>query len=60
MAKIAHAVIHVGVLICAIVGYVSVFKFHHVNDINDLFSLHSWLGIITGALFLFQVRVYGP
>ena len=59
LSKIAVKLVHVGihflVLGIAAVGYASVVIFHHKEGLNHLYSLHSWLGIVTGVLFFTQV-----
>lgn len=55
-AKIGHAVIMVLALLSAVVALKAVFDSHNLVDppTNNLYTLHSWVGISTVALFAFQ------
>lgn len=52
--KLLHAALHGLALIFIIVGLVAVFGFHNHNNIANLYSLHSWVGILTVVLFSCQ------
>ncbi|KAJ8284473.1 hypothetical protein COCON_G00033230 [Conger conger] len=52
--KILHAVLHVIALIFSIIGFVAVFEFHAKAKIPDMYSLHSWCGMLTFVLFCIQ------
>ncbi|XP_061413646.1 transmembrane ascorbate-dependent reductase CYB561-like isoform X1 [Lethenteron reissneri] len=52
--KIIHATLHMCALISSVIGLVAVFDFHNSLNIPNLYSLHSWLGIITIMLFAMQ------
>jgi len=55
--KILHAVLHGLALLFASLGLKAVFDSHNYakpNPANNLYSLHSWLGILTISLFAFQ------
>ncbi len=62
--KLAHASVNLACLVLSVVGLRAVFAFHGASDINDMYSLHSWLGLVAVTLFAFQVRctksVCGP
>ncbi|KAL3054423.1 hypothetical protein OYC64_006705 [Pagothenia borchgrevinki] len=52
--KILHGIIHLLALIVSIVGIVAVFDFHRAAKIPDMYSLHSWCGMLTIVLFCVQ------
>ncbi|KAG7273106.1 hypothetical protein CRUP_024836 [Coryphaenoides rupestris] len=52
--KILHGFILLLALLISIIGLVAVFNYHRVSGIPDLYSLHSWCGVITITLFLIQ------
>lgn len=53
--KLLHAALMLVALVLSIVGLCAVFDFHNANDIPNLYSLHSWIGIAATALFAIQV-----
>ncbi|XP_023278107.1 cytochrome b ascorbate-dependent protein 3-like isoform X1 [Seriola lalandi dorsalis] len=52
--KLVHAGLMLLSLLLSVLGLCAVFDFHRGFHINDLYSLHSWVGICTVALFAFQ------
>lgn len=54
--KILHACLLLLALIFTIVGLCAVFDYHNTNNTPNLYSLHSWVGIFTSALFAAQVQ----
>ncbi|XP_027362721.1 probable transmembrane ascorbate ferrireductase 3 [Abrus precatorius] len=52
--KIVHMTLHLIAIILGIVGLNAVFKFHDMQQIANLYSLHSWIGIGTFCLFGLQ------
>uniref|UniRef100_A0A3P8ZNF0 Transmembrane ascorbate-dependent reductase CYB561 n=1 Tax=Esox lucius TaxID=8010 RepID=A0A3P8ZNF0_ESOLU len=52
--KILHAVLHFLALIISIVGIVAVFDYHNHEKIPNMYSLHSWCGMLTFLLFCIQ------
>ena len=39
-----------------IVGLIAVFQYHNHRNKANLWSMHSWFGLLTIVLFLLQVR----
>ncbi|XP_036383473.1 cytochrome b ascorbate-dependent protein 3 [Megalops cyprinoides] len=52
--KLLHAGLLFLALLLSILGLCAVFDFHNAKNIPNLYSLHSWLGICTTALFAAQ------
>ncbi|XP_077230755.1 putative ascorbate-specific transmembrane electron transporter 1 [Tasmannia lanceolata] len=52
--KLFHAVLHLSALMMGIIGVYAVFKYHRKNQIPNLRSLHSWLGLGTICTFGLQ------
>mmetsp|Transcript_10245 Transcript_10245/g.19228 ORF Transcript_10245/g.19228 Transcript_10245/m.19228 type:complete len:251 (-) Transcript_10245:7-759(-) len=52
--KVIHMTLHALALAFVVGGLLAIFKFHKDLNIPHLFSLHSWMGIITVALFIVQ------
>ncbi|KAK5914671.1 hypothetical protein CgunFtcFv8_009094 [Champsocephalus gunnari] len=52
--KILHGIIHLLALVVSIVGIVAVFDSHRAAKIPDMYSLHSWCGMLTIVLFCVQ------
>uniref|UniRef100_A0A8C3WSA4 Transmembrane ascorbate-dependent reductase CYB561 n=1 Tax=Catagonus wagneri TaxID=51154 RepID=A0A8C3WSA4_9CETA len=55
--KVLHGVLHVFAFVIALVGLVAVFDYHRKKGSADLYSLHSWCGILVFVLFLAQDQV---
>ena len=53
--KVVHLSLHLIALVLGIVGIFAAFKYHNLNSIDNLYSLHSWFGLITIILFGVQV-----
>ncbi|KAH7405116.1 hypothetical protein KP509_15G057100 [Ceratopteris richardii] len=49
--KVVHLSLHFTALALGIVGIIAAFKYHNLNSIDNLYSLHSWLGLVTIILF---------
>ncbi|KAJ7942831.1 Transmembrane ascorbate ferrireductase 1 [Quillaja saponaria] len=60
--KIVHLLLHLIALVSGVLGIVIIFKFHRESDIPHMFTLHSWLGMITicsyGLLWLLAFFAY--
>ncbi|KAK7319153.1 hypothetical protein RJT34_03871 [Clitoria ternatea] len=52
--RIIHLTLHLVAIILGIVGINAVFKFHDMVHLEDVYSLHSWIGIGTFCLFGLQ------
>ncbi|KDP38167.1 hypothetical protein JCGZ_04810 [Jatropha curcas] len=52
--KLIHLVFHLAAICLGIVGIAAVFKFHDMIKAEDVYSLHSWIGITTICLFGLQ------
>lgn len=52
--KFVHMVLNLAALAFAIFGIYAVFKYHNEVNIPDMYSLHSWLGMVTISLFSLQ------
>jgi len=54
--KLFHLLMHSMAILFVSLGLIAVFRFHneHVPPIPNLYSLHSWLGILTVTLFFAQ------
>ncbi|KAK8567403.1 hypothetical protein V6N13_105372 [Hibiscus sabdariffa] len=52
--KVVHMIFQLGAFVLGVVGLCAAFKFHDMNNIEDVYSLHSWIGIGTLSLFAVQ------
>ncbi|KAM6042110.1 transmembrane ascorbate-dependent reductase CYB561 isoform 1-T2 [Chlamydotis macqueenii] len=52
--KVLHALLHGLALVIALVGIVAVFESHRSKGIPDMYSLHSWCGMVAFVLYLLQ------
>ncbi|KAM7274061.1 hypothetical protein ACFE04_028725 [Oxalis oulophora] len=52
--KVVHMVLNAIALILGCIGIYIVFKFHEERHINNLYSLHSWVGIVVIVLYGLQ------
>ena len=49
-----HVVLHTAAVVFATIGIYAVFKFHADQNIPDMYSLHSWIGLAVYIIFLAQ------
>lgn len=52
--KLTHMLLHLLAICLGVVGLCAVFKFHDMESMEDVYSLHSWIGIGTFSLFCLQ------
>lgn len=52
--KILHGALHLMALVISLVGIIAVFQYHKKSNIPDMYSLHSWLGIVTFSFYILQ------
>nr|XP_035972110.1 cytochrome b561 isoform X2 [Halichoerus grypus] len=52
--KVLHGLLHVLAFVIALVGLVAVFDSHRQKGSADLYSLHSWAGLLVFVLYLVQ------
>jgi len=52
--KAVHMTLQGVAILLGIVGILFAYKFHHDNNIENFYSLHSWFGILTILFYLIQ------
>ncbi|CAL5430438.1 unnamed protein product [Camellia sinensis] len=52
--KFCHMLFHLIAIVLGIVGIYTAFKFHNMQHISHMHSLHSWIGMITFCFFGLQ------
>ncbi|KAJ7565647.1 hypothetical protein O6H91_02G069000 [Diphasiastrum complanatum] len=52
--KLVHLVLQGAALVLGCIGVIAAFKFHNEKGIDNLYSLHSWLGMLTIVAFAVQ------
>ncbi|XP_074176286.1 transmembrane ascorbate-dependent reductase CYB561 isoform X4 [Rhinolophus sinicus] len=52
--KVLHGLLHVFAFVIALVGLVAVFDYHRKQGYADLYSLHSWCGMLVLVLYFVQ------
>ncbi|XP_066468325.1 plasma membrane ascorbate-dependent reductase CYBRD1 [Tiliqua scincoides] len=55
LMKYIHAGLHTIALTLAIIALVAVFDFHNAKKIPNMYSLHSWIGLIAVILYALQL-----
>lgn len=56
MMKFIHAGLNLLAFIFAVISLVAVFDFHNAAKIPNMYSLHSWLGLVAVILYCLQVN----
>ncbi|XP_054785282.1 transmembrane ascorbate ferrireductase 1-like isoform X2 [Prosopis cineraria] len=54
LKKLIHLVLHAIAIALGIIGIYCAFKYHNESGIANLYSLHSWLGIVVISLYCIQ------
>lgn len=54
--KFIHAGLNLLAFVLAVISLVAVFDFHNAAKIPNMYSLHSWLGLIAVILYCLQVN----
>ncbi|KAK7260577.1 hypothetical protein RIF29_26735 [Crotalaria pallida] len=49
--RLIHMTLHLIAIVLGIVGICAVFRFHDMVNLEDVYSLHSWIGIGTFCLY---------
>ncbi|KMT06600.1 hypothetical protein BVRB_7g157680 [Beta vulgaris subsp. vulgaris] len=52
--KMIHMMMHVAAITLGIVGIYAAFKYHSKQNLTNMYSLHSWIGLSTFILYGFQ------
>lgn len=54
--KLIHGILHLLTVPCVVLGAVASMEYHRLKGLPHLYSLHSWMGILTVSLFVIQVN----
>ncbi|KAE9601051.1 hypothetical protein Lal_00023814 [Lupinus albus] len=49
--RLIHMTLHLIAIVLGVVGICAVFRFHDMVNLEDVYTLHSWIGIATFCLF---------
>ncbi|NWW97792.1 CYAC3 protein, partial [Caloenas nicobarica] len=52
--KVVHSALALAAFVLAVLGLAAVFRFHNAHGTPNMYSLHSWLGLVTVLLFSCQ------
>jgi len=53
--KLTHGLLHLATVPCVVLGAVAAMEYHRLKGLPHLYSLHSWMGLLTVSLFVIQV-----
>lgn len=54
--KLTHGLLHLLTVPCVVLGAVAAMEYHRLKGLPHLYSLHSWMGLLTVFLFVIQVN----
>lgn len=52
--KLTHSLLHLATVPCVFFGGVAAMEYHRLKGLPHLYSLHSWMGMLTISLFIIQ------
>lgn len=55
--KLTHGLLHMGTIPCVVFGGVAAMEYHRLKGLPHMYSLHSWMGLLTLMLFAIQVII---
>ncbi|CAI6355979.1 unnamed protein product [Macrosiphum euphorbiae] len=53
--KLTHGLLHMGTIPCVLFGGVAAMEYHRLKGLPHMYSLHSWMGLLTLMLFAIQL-----
>jgi hypothetical protein len=53
--KLTHGLLHMGTIPCVVFGGVAAMEYHRLKGLPHMYSLHSWMGLLTLMLFAIQL-----
>lgn len=53
--KLTHTILHLATVPCVVFGGVASMEYHRLKGMPHLYSVHSWMGLMTVSLFVIQV-----
>jgi len=57
--KLTHGLLHLATVPCVVLGAIASMEYHRLKGLPHLYSLHSWMGMLTVSLFVIQVNYVG-
>ncbi|XP_015366894.1 PREDICTED: uncharacterized protein LOC107163820 [Diuraphis noxia] len=52
--KLTHVLLHIATAPCILLGAVAAMEYHRLKGLPHMYSLHSWMGLLTFILFTIQ------